>query len=95
MPATCHVRMQAAAKKKDKKKKLALLEERALGWGGFDDKPPPEKVTVVLKGMFAMDELIGDIQAAGARVVVCALGGKGGGRGTQPCVLPGFVVQGR
>eukprot|EP00879_Flechtneria_rotunda_P023463 GHRR01024819.1.p1 GENE.GHRR01024819.1~~GHRR01024819.1.p1 ORF type:complete len:251 (+),score=88.02 GHRR01024819.1:244-996(+) len=30
--------------------------ERKLGWGGFDDLLPPEKVTVVIKGMFTPDE---------------------------------------
>ncbi|WIA20083.1 hypothetical protein OEZ85_005943 [Tetradesmus obliquus] len=41
-----------------KKKQFSQAEKQArkLGWGGFDDVLPPERVTVVLKGMFTLDE---------------------------------------
>ncbi|KAF6258235.1 hypothetical protein COO60DRAFT_1701416 [Scenedesmus sp. NREL 46B-D3] len=41
-----------------KKKQFSQAEKQArkLGWGGFDDVLPPERVTVVLKGMFTLAE---------------------------------------
>eukprot|EP00890_Picochlorum_soloecismus_P005566 jgi/Picsp_1/600/NSC_00597-R1_protein len=44
--------------KKRKKKVVQLQERKALGWKGFDDKIKPELVTVVLKGMFSIDEMM-------------------------------------
>lgn len=44
--------------KKRKKKVVQLQERKALGWKGFDDKIKPELVTVVLKGMFSIDEMV-------------------------------------
>ena len=38
--------------------------ERRLGWGGFDDRLPPERVTVVLSGLFDPRELEATLGAA-------------------------------
>eukprot|EP00955_Chlamydomonas_euryale_P019364 206326-Chlamydomonas_euryale.AAC.8 len=56
---------RANGSKKNKKKQLEKLEKR-LQWGGFDDKHPPEKVTVIIKHMFAPGEFSEDLMLLGA-----------------------------
>ena len=51
---------KAASNKGLKKKQLEKLEKR-LHWGGADDKVAQEKITVILKYMFTLDELAEDL----------------------------------
>uniref|UniRef100_A0A1D1ZUN1 Splicing factor U2AF-associated protein 2 n=2 Tax=Auxenochlorella protothecoides TaxID=3075 RepID=A0A1D1ZUN1_AUXPR len=49
---------QSAGNKKRKKKVLESLEKQALTWDGFDDKLAPTQVTVIIKHMFTIDEIL-------------------------------------
>ncbi|KAF5838671.1 hypothetical protein DUNSADRAFT_2435 [Dunaliella salina] len=50
----------------DNKNMVAIVQrqEQRLGWGGYDDKAPPEKVTVIIYHMFGPKELSEDLEAA-------------------------------
>eukprot|EP00983_Pelagomonas_calceolata_P016585 523586-Pelagomonas_calceolata.AAC.2 len=43
---------------------IVQRQEQRLGWGGYDDKAPPEKVTVIIYHMFGPKELSEDAEAA-------------------------------
>jgi hypothetical protein len=55
---------QAAAKHRHQLMQIVvhpiMQEEKELGWGGFDDVAPALKTTVVLKRMFAPEEVEAD-----------------------------------
>ncbi len=42
---------------------IVQRQEQRLGWGGYDDKAPPEKVTVIIRYMFGPGELSEDLGA--------------------------------
>ena len=46
-----------------KKRKAAAIakQEAELGWGGFDDTKDRKKTTVIIKHMFTLDEMFGDL----------------------------------
>lgn len=75
-------------------------QERRLGWGGFDDKAPPEKVTVIVRHMFGPGELgeglagaaelEGEVMEEAAKLgpVEKVGGGRVGARGCSTPQLP-------
>ena len=63
MKGEAYVKKQRGSKKR-KAAALAKQAKRALDWGGHDDKPDEitdaKKTTVILSGMFALDEMFSD-----------------------------------
>ena len=55
-----YVAKKRGGSKKRKAAVLAKQQEAALNWGGFDDTKDRKKTTVILKGMFTLDEMFAD-----------------------------------